>query len=520
MIQHNFNPGARNCNANGAATNSHGNSTPRQVSSPPSPYLEARLLNLEVAHGDLRGEVDNLKDLYYDLYNSFGKVTRDVTPMHANSPNGTDLTKSLQSAMQFKQELEQLSREVRESVNGDANHQKANSGSTSKANGNVPPHVRAASGASNASKKSMPPHLRGGKQLGGAGGDVAPKLTLDTTKHKHAPLVTDGPVDTITRQPPAPAATLSPPPSPTTTLQDDIPLEGMEAMSLNDWKPYYLSTLKALPASVRAKIPVQQKMTTFHIDFLNNHLGGFSWSPGLKYITHFNSVAQVLRNRTYYMIDPTHEPYLPKAPGEHGAKLTTFFNTAPEEEFENLPEGTNSYIDVPMFVQLPSGRYAYFGNYSQTRWSDKLDIDTMKARVPADVKVYVAKELTAPDREPWVTQELKKHFFPKPEYEGAIALPTSDDTSILTVDEEAHNKQVASDIKHYIQDLVDWERETNIKVAMIKPETILIAFDAADADDPPALRLWWEYLECVDWNAGFYNMLVGLQAREAEAYLK
>lgn len=305
-----------------------------------------------------------------------------------------------------------------------------------------------------------------------------PKLTLDNTKHKHEPLVTDGPVDTITRQPPVPAATLSPPPSPTTTLRDDVPLEGVEAMSLDDWKPYYLTTLEVLPTNVRAKMPPQHEMTTFHIDFLNNHLGGTLWSPGLKYIIHSNSAAQVLRNRTYYMIDPTHEPFLPKAPGEHGAKLTAFFNKAPEEEFDNLPTGTNSYTDVPMFVQLSTGRYAYFGNYSQTRWSDKLDIDTMKTRVPAKVKAYIAKELTALDREPWVTEELKKHLFPKPEYEGAIPRPISDDTSICTIDEEAHNKQVESDIKHYLQELVDWEREAKMKISMIKPESILNAFDA------------------------------------------
>lgn len=83
----------------------------------------------------------------------------------------------------------------------------------------------------------------------------APKLTLDTTKHKHAPLATDGPIDTITCQPPVPAAILSPPPSPTTTLQDDTPLRGIDATCLEDWKPHYLTTLEALPARIRAKMP-------------------------------------------------------------------------------------------------------------------------------------------------------------------------------------------------------------------------------------------------------------------------
>lgn len=114
------------------------------------------------------------------------------------------------------------------------------------------------------------------------------------------------------------------------------------------------------------------------------------------------------------MIDPTHEPYLPKIPGKHGAKLNAFFNKTPGEEFDNLPEGTNSYTDVPMFVQISSGRFVYFGNYSQTRWSDKLDINTMGARVPAEVKMHIAEELTVVDREACVTEELKRHLLTFP----------------------------------------------------------------------------------------------------------
>ena len=164
MIAHNFNPGARKFDPKGGSMNNlQGNGTPHQVSAHLSPYLEARLLNLEVAHADLRGEVDTLKDLYHDLYNSFDKVKRH--------PWDTDPVQSRQSAMQFKQELEQLSREVRGSVNGNADEQKANDTSTSKADGSVRPHVRAASVTSHGSgHKSLLPHLRRGKQSGAVNG--------------------------------------------------------------------------------------------------------------------------------------------------------------------------------------------------------------------------------------------------------------------------------------------------------------------------------------------------------------
>ncbi|KAJ4337906.1 hypothetical protein N0V95_008201 [Ascochyta clinopodiicola] len=510
---HSFDPSARNFNPNGGPVNGpQGSSTPRLVSAPPSPYLEARVLNLEDEHADLREEVDNLKDLYHDLCNSFGKVRRDAQPRRANFPRDTDPASSRQTAIQFNQELEQLSREVRKSVNGDADKQKANDRSALKPNSSVPPHVKAASVTSRGTgAKSLAPHLRGVKQSGTVNGNATLKLSVDGTKHNHEPLITDGPVDTIIQQTTIPAVSLSPPLSCTTTVQGDADAVDVESLSLKDWRPYYLTTLASLPAEIRAKIPALQKMTTFTFDMLQNLFGGISWSPGLRYIN--TASTSMLMNRTYYMLDPTNEPYLPNAPGEHGAKLTAFFNTAPEEEFENLPEGTNSYTNVPMFVQVVPGRYAYFGNYSQTRWSDKLDNDTMRARVPQHVKEHIAHELTAKLREDWITRELKKHFFPKPEYEGSVLAVSSDDTTVHSADEDKHNQKMAMDIKQYIQELAEWEREASMKTAMIKPDFILNAFDAADADDPPALRLWWEYLECVDWKNDFYNMLVGLQAR-------
>jgi hypothetical protein len=305
---------------------------------------------------------------------------------------------------------------------------------------------------------------------------------LDTTKHKHEPLVTDGPVDTIVRQIVVPEAAPSPPLSPTTTVQADGLIRETDTLSLDEWQPHYLTTLATLPADVRSRIPAPQVMATFTFDMLQNVFGGSSWSPGLRYVK--SSGSSVLKNRTYYMLDPTNEPYLPKAPGEHGAKLTAFFNKAPEEKYDNLPEGTNSYTDVPMFIQVAIGRYVYFGNYSQTRWSDKLDNDTMRARVPQHVKDHWAKELTDKVREEWVTAELKKHFFPKPVYEGSVLAPTNDNATVNSVDEEKHSKQVMKDVNAYVEELAEWEREARMKTAMIKPDFILNAFEAVSETDP------------------------------------
>jgi len=186
----------------------------------------------------------------------------------------------------------------------------------------------------------------------------------------------------------------------------------------------------------------------------------------------------MLKNRTYYQLDPKNEPYLPKAPGDHGAKLTAFFNKAPEEEYGDLlDEDSNSYEDVPMFV-LVGKRYMYYGNYSQTRWSDKLDYDTMTARVPQYVKEYWAEELTSSTREKWVTEELKKHFFRKPEYSGRLFAAPDHETTVDSEEEVVLTKQLTKDVRKYVEELREWEREANMKTAMIKKQSILEAFDA------------------------------------------
>jgi hypothetical protein len=287
-----------------------------------------------------------------------------------------------------------------------------------------------------------------------------------------------------------------------------------------------------------ARIPSGNTIT-FHPDFLKNILGGTVWSPGLRFVQGRGPC--ILRNRTYYQLDPENEPFLPKEPGEHGAKLTAFFNKAPEEEHADLLDpDSNTYENVPMFV-LVGERYVYFGNYSQTRWSDKLDHDTMTARVPPHVKDFWAEELTATTREHWVTEELKKHFFRKPEYAGRIVAAQEAATTVDTDEEVKLIEKMTKDVRDYVQELCAWEREASMKTAMIKKQFILDAFGAvsgvmtlksgvrrrnganqmqSDMDDPPALRLWWEYLECVDYRQDFYDLLSQLQFRDPKQYLK
>lgn len=164
MIPHNFHPGVpRFVRNDGSVNGQYENSTTHQVSAPLSPYLEARLENLEQVHGDLREDVNTLKDLYHDMYNTFTPVKQ-----HHRS-NGLALSR--ESAMSLRKELEQLSREIRAPMNGDADDQKADDAITPKASGSVSSQVEAASVVSHGSRKSLPPHLRGRKQVDAVNGN-------------------------------------------------------------------------------------------------------------------------------------------------------------------------------------------------------------------------------------------------------------------------------------------------------------------------------------------------------------
>lgn len=269
------------------------------------------------------------------------------------------------------------------------------------------------------------------------------------------------------------------------------------------WKPLTIRNMPELPPDHMALIPTPSGMQTFSLDFIQATFGGESWSPGMFFIPK-NALRCSLPGRTYYLLDARYDPYLPSHPGEHGAKLTPFFNENPLNDAAD----DIAYTDVPLFIcASPSsvdpnkGRYVYFGHYSQTRWSDRLDFDRLTENVSRDVKMYWAEELSARGRAQWLTEALKKYFWPKPTYKGSI-LKTfpAEGTPVY--------QKVMSQFKTFMQEMADWEEEAKENVESLKKEDILEAFDREDANDFPGLRLFWEYLQCVGWKHDFYQYLL------------
>ncbi|KAK5107774.1 hypothetical protein LTR62_000698 [Meristemomyces frigidus] len=276
------------------------------------------------------------------------------------------------------------------------------------------------------------------------------------------------------------------------------------------WQPLAVHQMQPSPT---ATLPTTK--VTFSWEFLQRELQGAKWSPGYHLISGETSK---IKSRGYWILEAEFEPFAPSAPGQHGAKLTPFFNcpltltlTGPTPEEEN-------FLDNPVFIRKEGEeRYAYFGQYSQLRFSDKLDYDRVLEVVPESVRQYWANQLADPRRPMWITKALKEHFWPRPRYEGPLpkdsvfCSPGSDGATTCRNPEPVLEKNVRDGMIAYAAELKAWDHETGIKVNLLTPESLLASFKEADAAMEPGLRLWWEYFQCVGYEQEFYADLVRAQ---------
>lgn len=265
------------------------------------------------------------------------------------------------------------------------------------------------------------------------------------------------------------------------------------------------------------------KMKPFNIEFLRSFLGGVEYCNGMFYTPGPRStqIGKMMQNSTYYLLDRNNDPYLPEHPGEHGAKLAVIMRELTKNEFiEN----------VPLFIANGDGRYVYMGHYSQTRWSDRLDYERSREVVPVVVKEFWAEKLTDSKRHDWITNELKVALCDKPKYTGEIPV---DDGGEGAVDDWlvenggcVNGEKVKADVKDFLMDMEDWEDEAATLVKGLTKAQVMDAFERVsrlllrtllddgelthlqgDSDEEPALRFWWEYLECIGFDRNFYYIL-------------
>ncbi|KAF2019272.1 hypothetical protein BU24DRAFT_489267 [Aaosphaeria arxii CBS 175.79] len=435
--------------------------------------ISNRIADLEDEQKDLRDELEDLRGEFQNLFRTVGHKQDDTAIVQYHDTAGTESSLSGNMVRGVKdrvldgpsatQVTTHLNPKPAQSLNNDT--------STNGADCNrmfIPPHLRKSNGSASANEAT----------------------------NQNIPAQTEPPV------------------------QKPIKAPDVVSSGKGPWMPLAVTNMPSLSADIKSKIPPPKEMVSFSLDFLLNEFGGEMWSPGLMFVPPVPPSPCLLKNRTYYTLSATHEPYLPQAPGENGAKLTAFFNKNPNEFYDM--DSQTSFDEVPLFVcQAPwaaqenpsnKSRYIYMGHYSQTRWSDKLDYDRMVEHVPLAVKQYWARELAAAGRPEWVTEALRDHFFPKPVYEGDLPVPIVEG-SVAAEEQEKQDKRVKNHVDNYIKELAAWKKDAEMRTRLIKEDSILQAFDSADADDPPALRLWWEYLQCVSWDTQFYSAIVQLQSR-------
>ena len=274
--------------------------------------------------------------------------------------------------------------------------------------------------------------------------------------------------------------------------------------SSSEWRPHAVGQLTSLSISATNDV-------TFTWEELHLYLGGAQYSPGL-YLANSDFEDSILKGKTFWLLEAQFEPFAPKAPGEHGAKLTAFFNDSPTEK-GLIPE-EEDYANVPVFVCPAEGEgYTYLGTYSQTRYSDKLSHSELYQHVPEHILRYWAELLADPERPAWVTEQLITHFWPAPTYVGPI--PTDDAVATPATGvtdphdpEKPLEKRVVRALEEFAHELRDWKEESQLKAQLLTEEALMEMWAKSDLDEEKGLRPWLEYLECVGFDSEFYEKLV------------
>ncbi|TKA31382.1 hypothetical protein B0A50_02228 [Salinomyces thailandicus] len=277
-------------------------------------------------------------------------------------------------------------------------------------------------------------------------------------------------------------------------------LKEPQANETNDvsWTPFHVRNMPAGP-----KISVVDNTETFSWKLLTRSLKGDNWSPGFYFVRSRTKFGL----KSYWIIDACHDTFLPSVPGEHGAKMTPFFNdTLCSEGY--APNETN-YLNVPVFIShdpanVVNGRkYKYFGNYSQLRFSDKIGYDVQAEHVPKQVKKYWAEQLSKSggSRPEWIIKALKNQFWPRPIYERQ---PIEGEHAMSLPELAAAE---AGGLREYAKKLKEWEWQAEKAAEDLTEEFVLQSFEASDDDLHPALRLSWEYMQFVGYDQDLYDTL-------------
>lgn len=311
------------------------------------------------------------------------------------------------------------------------------------------------------------------------------------------------------------------------TQEPPAQVPSTQGPSTQDTRPWLPLAIRHIPEiTFSATI---DNTTTFTEEELHRLLGGDQYSPGLYFCPNPPS-ARILPGKCYWLLDGHFEPYAPAKPGQHGAKLTAFFNTEANADSDMPDPDKGDDKNVPVFVALgsenqsssassnngdpaPRKLYTYIGQYSQTRFSDNLSHSEIFDRVPAHVLTYWTKQLASPSRPQWLTDDLIDRFWPAPKYDGPIPTTLASTTGETGESNNSNGQQAAVErrvvraLDRHFDELVEWKKDVQLRASFFDEDAIGKMWDNADFDDEKGLRLVWEYLTCIGWDEGVYEGL-------------
>ena len=195
--------------------------------------------------------------------------------------------------------------------------------------------------------------------------------------------------------------------SPSSPLPKLIPSDGEKPSQQQVRIP---TVTRYLPA-IHQNLSIPKSPETFKSDFLHLHLFGdrvsqtLYWSDWKDKRSPYKGNPHTAPNHgyiidAYHIVKSEHEPFMPAAPGHHGAKLSPFVH---QHDYDDVPRD-----DVALFVSDANGKSVYYGQYRQPRQPDLLDYDRLVEEVPITVKRYWAHKLGTLDHSSELTKWLRE----------------------------------------------------------------------------------------------------------------
>jgi hypothetical protein len=207
------------------------------------------------------------------------------------------------------------------------------------------------------------------------------------------------------------------------------------------------------------------------------------------------------------IIDGSHEPLLPSVPGEHGTQISAFLQSLEDElaTEENLTH-------IPLFIKCGDGGFKYYGTYREPRYSDRLGANEM-LDLPYYVKRHWAKKIGAGHKPRWAIHAIQEAW-PKtligwvdegvkaiipysPNLEVELGEPMKSNISDLEAEEVT-----AEDI------LQSFENVGSLFIHLSQVLDLHTNHFQPDMGDKPAMRLYYEYLQCDGYDRAFYEALI------------